>query len=69
MKSLKIISILNQNLLQKSNIAQLQTRDNLLRNLLKMHHLHGTGENIMVYLLLKIKENVEAAGHSLLLEA
>jgi hypothetical protein len=55
--------------LEKSNIAQLQTKDNLLRNLLKKHHLLGTGENITVYLLLRIKDNVEAAGLSPLLEA
>ena len=66
MKSLKSTLISNQ--LEKINIAQLQIRDNLSRNLLKMCHLHGTGENIMVYLLLRIKENVAAAGHSLLLE-
>jgi len=66
MKSLKITSTSNQ--LEKNNIAQQLIRDNLYKDLLKKHLLLGIGENTMVFHLLKIKENAEVAGHSLLLE-
>jgi hypothetical protein len=56
-------------LLEMSNTVQLQTKDNQLRDLLKNHHHLGTGENTMVFLLLKTKEIVEAAGHSQQLHA
>ena len=67
MKNLKITSTLSQ--LEKSSIAQPQIKDNLWRNHLKKYHHLGTGENTMVYHLLRIKDNVEAAGLSPLLEA
>jgi len=52
-----------------SNTVQLQTKDNQLRDLLKNRHLLGTGETTMVFLQLKTKEIVEAAGHSQQLHA
>jgi hypothetical protein len=52
-----------------NNIAQQLIRDNLLKDLLKKLLLLGIGENIMVFLLLKTKDIVEAAGHSQLLDA
>jgi hypothetical protein len=52
-----------------NNTVQLQIKDNQLRDLLKNHHLLGTGENTVVFPQLKIKEIVEAAGHSQQLHA
>jgi hypothetical protein len=56
-------------LLEMNNTVQLQIKDNQLRDLLKNHHLLGTGENTVVFPQLKIKEIVEAAGHSQQLHA